>query len=85
MRLVAAGHGRSVDGLRAALALVDDHDTAVRARARALVTRWSPPDAARLCADLPAVERDRLATEIDRAAPALGPHIARVLRWILGL
>ncbi|MFI8849836.1 hypothetical protein ACIGW3_06475 [Streptomyces sp. NPDC053499] len=69
--------------LRAGLALVDDPDQDVRARARALVTRWAPPDSAALAAALPAGERARLTAEIDHAAPVLGPSLVRFLHWIL--
>lgn len=85
MRLLAAGHSSGIEGLRTALPLVDDPDPAVRTRARTLVTRWSPPDAAKLCAALPAAERDRLAHEIDKVTPILGPGTGRLLRWMLGL
>ncbi|MGH3312787.1 MAG: HEAT repeat domain-containing protein [Streptomyces sp.] len=84
LRLLGA-HSRGLAPLRAALALVDDADPALRARAHALATRWSPPDSAALCAALPARERARLSAEIEQAAPSLGPHPVRVLRWILQL
>ncbi|MFC4495782.1 HEAT repeat domain-containing protein [Streptomyces ovatisporus] len=84
LRLLTAG-SRGLTPLRAALTLVEDRDPALRARARALAARWSPPDAAALCAALPAAERALLAAELDRAAPSLGQVTVRLVRLMLRL
>lgn len=84
LRLLHAG-GPGLVQLRAALPLVDDEDAALSGAARMLTARWSPPDAAKLCAALPPSERALLSAELDRASPSLHPGTVRMLRLILRL
>ncbi|SCK24400.1 HEAT repeat [Streptomyces sp. WMMB 714] len=84
LRLVQAGRPE-LEQLRAALPLVDDEDAALRGAARMLTARWSPPDAAKLCAALPPSERALLSAELDRASLSLHPGTVRMLRLMLRL
>lgn len=70
--------------LRCFLTLLHDADPGLRARARAALHNWGPPDAPTVYTALPEAERAHINALLTRAEPFLGPTLLHTLRWYLG-
>ncbi|MFG3570512.1 hypothetical protein, partial [Bacillus mobilis] len=72
---------RSPVQLRCCLALLDDEDPRLRARARAAALRWAPVHGTSGAAAFSPSERAHLEALLDRSAPLLGGATTARLRW----